>query len=55
MNLASIIRKKTTGYEKTPRNFRNLINKGFLTIFRAPIPISHLRNVYTKVTFCIYK
>mgnify|MGYP007008477214 CR=1 FL=1 len=41
--------KKTTGYGKTPRNLESLINKGFLTIFRAPLPISHLRNVYTKL------
>ncbi len=48
-------KKNTTGYEKTPRNLRSLINKDFLTLFRAPIPISHLQNVCTKVTFCIYK
>lgn len=40
-----LYRKKTTGYEKTPRNLRSLIYKGFLFIFEASIPILHLRNV----------
>ncbi len=49
------IEKKTTGYEKPPQNLESLINKELLTILGAPKPIPHLRNVYTKLTFCIYK